>query len=96
MKSQRTLYMLGLLVGTVIIITSIVQYRFLYPDTDKFLMYAGVGAIVLFVSYIFDLLRDVREDLNQLKDNYFEFEGWTRDKFEVKRDDETKNTTKSD
>lgn len=58
----------GGIVGTILMLSSWIRYFILYPDLDKALIYGCVGALIMFVSYLWDKIVQINNTLYSVEE----------------------------
>jgi len=70
------LSVIGIISGSVLMLSSWIRYFIIYPDLDKAIIYGTVGVLIIAVAYLYDRLRQAETSLlaveEYIQDKYLE------------------------
>ena len=78
----RKLTILGYVMGSVIILSSIVRWFIIYNDTSQAVLGTSIGVIVLGFAYIYQRFSILTEDVRELNTGMDGLNIWTRGEFD--------------
>ncbi len=67
-KKQSNWVLIGYLIGFVFSFFSAIRYFLLFPDTDRALVYVGIGFIVIGLSWAYSQILDLRNKLDAVEE----------------------------
>ena len=81
MKTRKPT-ILGYVVGSIIILSSIVRWFIIYNDTSQAILGTSIGVIVLRFAYIYQRFSILTEEVRELNTGLDGLNIWTRGEFE--------------
>jgi len=83
MKITNLSKLIGM-IGLIVIVVSIVQWFFLYPDTSQLALGCGIGITFVGFAYIHTWMRKTADDIRDLNEGMDAFRVWAVDELEKK------------